>query len=100
MPCVCACFYRAAELPELPSDAFFGKVRVIVMNTKPARHDVFDRVRRRFQGSRVAAAHLRFVDHPGTYGEATTQPTQPNPSSVSLVPCTQYKKVRFRGLGV
>jgi hypothetical protein len=62
------------------------------MNTKPGRHDVYDRVRRRFQGGgggggkderrllKAAAAHVRFVDNPGTYGDPT--PNKPDPDDL------------------
>ena len=71
-----------AELPDNPSDKLFGKIRVIVMNTKPGRHDVYDDVRRKYQGegSRMAKTYLNFVDHPGTYGDPT--PNKPDPDDL------------------
>jgi hypothetical protein len=73
-----------AELPSDPNDPFHRRVRVVVMNTKPGRHDVYERVRERFTAAAVtgeglpadvaqresrlvktAAAHVVFVDHPG-----------------------------------
>ena len=89
-----------AELPTDSSHALYGKILVIVMNTKPDRHEVFDRVRRRFEGKgddergrpqaiystrerklmATAKVHLRFVDNPGTYTDPT--PHKPDPDDL------------------
>ena len=83
-------------LDELPDETetdgthhpLFRRVRVVVMNTKPGRHEVFDKVRARFEkGSATedefaakAAAYLQFVDSPGTYGDPT--PNKPDPNDL------------------
>ena len=87
------------ELPDDERHPLFRRVLVVVMNAKPGRHEVFDRVRARFGSSgsssgssgsssgssddefaAKAKTYVRFMDSPGTYGDPT--PNKPDPDDL------------------
>ena len=72
--------YLMAELPSDPTDPFFGKVKVLVMNNLPGQHPVFDKVQQEVQQgvsdahnafAHKAAQYVEFIDNPGTVEDLT-----------------------------
>eukprot|EP00164_Ancoracysta_twista_P007808 GFYU01011160.1.p1 GENE.GFYU01011160.1~~GFYU01011160.1.p1 ORF type:complete len:396 (-),score=82.69 GFYU01011160.1:53-1240(-) len=64
----------AKELPKEPSDPFYGKIAVFVVNNRPGEHAVFDEAKQKY----ADVEGLKFVDTAGKYknvdlGDQTNQ---------------------------
>jgi hypothetical protein len=52
-----------SQMPDDPSDPFFGRVRVVVMNMRPGKHAVFDACRAWVSSTFKGRSHVTFVEN-------------------------------------
>ena len=52
-----------AQMPDDPSDPFFGRVRVVVMNMRPGKHTAFDACKAWVSSTFKGRSHVTFVEN-------------------------------------
>lgn len=71
------------ELPSDDSDPLFGNIRVIVMNNKPGKHEIFSHLQQRLREpddhfGRKGQRYLELIDNPGTVADPAPDSVDPD----------------------
>ena len=61
------------QIPDRPSDPFYGKVKVVVLNHRPGEHPIFEKVKQWVLSSQKGKDHFDFVENLHPLKDATPE---------------------------